>query len=103
MATSEKVMASSFDEQVSYTDEPKLRSEEVNDGDLALKVLHTSFEPYTAAEEKKLLRKIDIRLAFLMLFVNGIQFVDKLVSDLALAPIATNQSRPYRKLRHTAS
>ena len=45
-------MASSLDEQVSYTHEPKIRTEDVNDGELALKVLHTSFEPYTAAEEK---------------------------------------------------
>lgn len=80
MVASEKAMANSLEERVSYTDEPKIRREDINDGDLALKVLHTNFEPYTAAEEKKLLRKIDIRLAFLMLFVNGIQFVDKLVS-----------------------
>lgn len=67
-------------EQASYQDEPKLRQEEISDGDLALKVLHTSYEPYTPQEEKRLLRKIDFRLASLMLFVNGIQFVDKLVS-----------------------
>lgn len=63
-------------------EEPKLRADEVPDGDLALKILHTHFEPYTKDEEKRLLRKIDLRLALLMLFVNGIQFVDKLVSLL---------------------
>lgn len=56
-----------------------IESTKVIDGDLALQVLHTHYESYTAEEEKRLLRKIDIRLALLMLFVNGIQFVDKLV------------------------
>lgn len=82
MQNIEKTTAASHDEQVSCNDEPKLRHEEIHDGDLALKVLHTSFEPYTPQEEKRLLRKIDFRLALLMLFVNGIQFVDKLVSLL---------------------
>lgn len=64
----------------SFVDEPKLRADDIADGDMALKVLHTHFEPYTPEEEKRVLRKIDLRLASLMLFVNGIQFVDKLVS-----------------------
>jgi hypothetical protein len=51
----------------------------VEDGDLALNLLQSHFEPYTKEEEKKVLRKIDLRLALVMLFVNGIQFVDKLV------------------------
>lgn len=52
----------------------------VQDGDLALQVLQTHYEPFTKEEERRVLWKIDTRLALLMLFVNGIQFVDKLVS-----------------------
>ncbi|KPI37651.1 putative transporter [Cyphellophora attinorum] len=55
----------------------------VQDGDLALNVLQSHFESYTKEEEKKVLRKIDVRLALLMLFVNGIQFVDKLTISQA--------------------
>ena len=73
--TSEKIAA-----QHAELEELKLRPNELEEGDLALKVLHTHFEPYTKDEEKRVLRKIDFRLALLMLFVNGIQFVDKLVS-----------------------
>jgi hypothetical protein len=53
---------------------------DVQDGDDALKVLHAEFEPYTKEEETRVLRKIDLRMIFLMLLVNGIQFVDKMVS-----------------------
>ncbi|KAI1622124.1 major facilitator superfamily domain-containing protein [Exophiala viscosa] len=70
-------------EQDIMQDEPKIRSEDIQDGDLALKILHTHYEPFTPAEEKRLLRKIDFRLAVLMLFVNGIQFVDKLTISQA--------------------
>jgi len=63
----------------SFSDEPKIQAGDIQDGDLALQVLHTHFEPYTKDEEKRVLRKIDIRLALLMLLINGIQFVDKLV------------------------
>ena len=45
-------------------------SEKVFDGDDALKVLHTHYEPYTPEEEKKLLRKIDIRMCSLMLIIS---------------------------------
>lgn len=65
-------------------DEPKIQADDVQDGDLALKILHTHFEPYTKQEEKRLLRKIDFRLALLMLFVNGLQFVDKLVNTFSV-------------------
>lgn len=41
----------------------------VSDGDEALKILHTDFEPYTKAEEKKVLRKIDLRMCVLMLVI----------------------------------
>jgi hypothetical protein len=52
---------------------------DIRDGDLALKILHTHYEPFTKDEERRVLRKIDLRLALLMLVVNGLQFVDKLV------------------------
>lgn len=85
ISTDEKVTSSipHHFEQDMMQDEPKIRPDDINDGDLALKVLHTHYEPYTPAEEKRLLRKIDFRLALLMLFVNGIQFVDKLVRLVA--------------------
>lgn len=57
----------------------EVKVDNVAEGDEALKVLHSHFEPYTKEEEKKLLRKIDLRLALLMLVINGLQFVDKLV------------------------
>jgi hypothetical protein len=62
-----------------HMEESKVEVEKVRDGDDALKILHTHYEPYTQDEEKRLLRKIDLRLALLMLVVNGLQFVDKLV------------------------
>jgi hypothetical protein len=81
MASEEKIGMSALQTEHSFPrDEPKIRAGEIEDGDLALKVLHTHFEPYTKDEEKRVLRKIDFRLASLMLLVNGIQFVDKLVS-----------------------
>ncbi|KAJ5950077.1 hypothetical protein N7454_001661 [Penicillium verhagenii] len=49
----------------------------IKDGDEALKILHEEFEPYTEEEEKRVRRKIDVRLVSLMLLVNGIQFIDK--------------------------
>jgi hypothetical protein len=85
MAHHEKIASSSAEhqEQSIFGNEPKIRADDALDGDLALKILHTHFEPYTKEEEKRLLRKIDFRLAVLMLFVNGLQFVDKLVSILS--------------------
>jgi hypothetical protein len=49
----------------------------IEDGDEALKILHTHYEPYTKEEERRVLRKIDLRLIVVMLVVNGLQFVDK--------------------------
>lgn len=69
----------------SFSEEPKIHPGDIQDGDLALEVLHTRFEPYTKEEEKRVLRKIDIRLALLMLLINGIQFVDKLVNNFLCA------------------
>ena len=54
---------------------------DVQDGDEALKILHTHFEPYTKEEERRVLRKIDLRLIIVMLIINGLQFVDKNVSS----------------------
>ena len=51
--------------------------DDVQDGDDALKILHTHYEPYSQEEEKRVLRKIDLRLIVIMLLVNGLQFVDK--------------------------
>lgn len=56
----------------------------VYDGDDALKILHTHFEPYNAEEEKAVKRKIDRRLVPIMLFVNGLQFLDKNVRKSCL-------------------
>jgi hypothetical protein len=58
---------------------PTLLSEKtrIGDGDEALKILHTHYEPYTKEEERRVLRKIDLRLIIVMLLVNGLQFVDK--------------------------
>lgn len=64
----------------SAIEQTKIGLDDIEDGDLALKVLHTHFEPFSKEEEKRVLRKIDYRLASLMLIINGIQFVDKLVS-----------------------
>ena len=80
MADQEKNSVAQHTEQ-SFVEEHKLQSDDISDGDLALQVLHTHFEPYSDDEEKRVLRKIDFRLAALMLLVNGIQFVDKLVSS----------------------
>ena len=80
MTTGEKIDSSNVRHVEQSFHEPELHVDKIQDGDLALKVLHTHFEPYTADEERRVLRKIDLRLALLMLLVNGIQFVDKLVS-----------------------
>lgn len=61
------------------TDIPHL-SEKVVDGDVALTILQTHFAPFTPEEEKRVKRKIDLRMIILMLLVNGIQYVDKNVS-----------------------
>jgi len=68
----------------SAIEQTKIGLDDIEDGDLALKVLHTHFEPFSKEEEKRVLRKIDYRLASLMLIINGIQFVDKLVRAYCL-------------------
>ena len=74
ISTEEKITSSipHHCEQDMMQDEPKIRPDDINDGDVALEILHTHYEPYTPAEEKRLLRKIDFRLAVLMLVINGI-------------------------------
>jgi hypothetical protein len=75
---------------VSHVDEKSHTLEAaVEDGDDALKILHSHYEPYTKAEEKRVLRKIDLRLVILMFIVNGTQFVDKLVIDPISTPYLT--------------
>ncbi len=54
--------------------------QKIHDGDEALKILHGEFEPYTKEEERRVLRKIDLRMIIVMLIINGLQFVDKNVS-----------------------
>lgn len=62
-------------EEVATTTEYHLDSK-VDDGDDALKILNTHYEPFTPEEEKKVLRKIDRRMVVLMLCINGIQFIE---------------------------
>jgi hypothetical protein len=54
-------------------------AEKIHDGDDALKVLHTHYDPYTKEEERAVRNKIDRRMVLLMLAINGIQFIDKTV------------------------
>jgi hypothetical protein len=60
--------------------QPVFLAEKLQGGDEALEILQTQFVEYTPEEERKLRWKIDLRLVTIMLLVNGIQFVDKLVS-----------------------
>ncbi|KIW05789.1 uncharacterized protein PV09_03000 [Verruconis gallopava] len=85
MTSEEKIAQSSVQhtERSFASDEPQIRAEKIPDGDLALQVLHTHYEPYSKDEERRVLRKIDLRLAMVMLLVNGIQFVDKLTISQA--------------------
>jgi ACS family allantoate permease-like MFS transporter len=52
----------------------------IQGGDDALQFLQTHHEQYTKEEERRVMRKVDIRMVLLMLIINGIQFVDKNVS-----------------------
>ncbi|KAJ5647319.1 hypothetical protein N7490_003691 [Penicillium lividum] len=51
--------------------------DKIHNGDDALKFLQEAHEPYSQEEERRLLRKVDIRMLTLMLVVNGFQFIDK--------------------------
>lgn len=59
---------------------PVFLAEKLHGGDEALEILQTEFVEYSPEEERSLRWKIDLRLVTIMLIVNGIQFVDKLVS-----------------------
>jgi hypothetical protein len=63
-------------------------SEKVVDGDEALKVLQDHFEPFTPEESNRVRWKIDRHLVAVMLVINGIQFVDKNVSQLCITPVS---------------
>jgi hypothetical protein len=65
-------MASPLDIEAIATHQSEVHhlNEKVFDGDEALKVLHTHYEPYSPAEEKSLLRKIDFRMCSLMLVIS---------------------------------
>ncbi len=71
-ATQEVEMASPVDLEAITTHASEIHhlNEKVFDGDDALKVLHTHYEPYSPAEEKALLRKIDWRMCSLMLIIS---------------------------------
>ncbi|KAJ5937946.1 MFS allantoate transporter [Penicillium verhagenii] len=47
------------------------------DGDVALGFLQTHSQEYTKEDERRVMRKVDIRMVTIMLLINGIQFVDK--------------------------
>jgi ACS family allantoate permease-like MFS transporter len=70
--TQEVEMASPLDIEAVATHQSEMHhlNEKVFDGDEALKVLHTHYEPYSPAEEKRLLRKIDFRMCSLMLVIS---------------------------------
>jgi hypothetical protein len=65
-------MASPLDIEAVATHQSEIHhlNEKVFDGDDALKVLHTHYEPYSPEEEKSLLRKIDFRMCSLMLVIS---------------------------------
>lgn len=64
--------------------QPRYLAEKLQGGDEALEILQTQFVDYTPEEERSLRWKIDLRLVTIMLIVNGIQFVDKLVSNRSI-------------------
>jgi MFS transporter, ACS family, allantoate permease len=65
-------MASPLDIEAVATQQSEIHhlNEKIFDGDDALKVLHTHYEPYSIGEEKALLRKIDFRMCSLMLVIS---------------------------------
>jgi hypothetical protein len=85
MATQQKnnvSMAIEMENCPATTTPPVFLANKLHDGDYALQILQTEFIEYTSEEERRLRRKIDFRLVPIMIVVNGIQFVDKLVSHL---------------------
>lgn len=76
-----KEVPSAIELEQGRTDDGFRLDQKIMDGDDALKVLHGEFEPYTKEEEKRVLRKIDLRMIIVMLIINGLQFIDKNVSS----------------------
>ncbi|KAJ5623623.1 hypothetical protein N7490_012228 [Penicillium lividum] len=58
------------------TEQPGSKSNP-EDGDIALEFLQTHAQEYTKEEERRVMRKVDIRMVTIMLVINGIQFVDQ--------------------------
>lgn len=56
-------------------------------GDEALKIMHSTFDPYSDEEEKVVERKIDWRLIPIMLTINALQLIDKNVCPTSLKAI----------------
>lgn len=56
--------------------------DKIHDGDDALQFLQQGHQPYSKEEEKRVMRKVDVRMLTLMLIVNGFQFVDKNVRKI---------------------
>jgi ACS family allantoate permease-like MFS transporter len=79
-------MASPLDIEAVATHHSEIHhlNEKAFDGDEALAVLHTHYEPYSPEEERSLLWKIDYRMCTLMLiisesqlsFVQGLQLIN---------------------------
>lgn len=68
-------MGSTVDDGWSKLDSSLSQSSVADEG---LTIL-SHYEPYTKEEEARVKRKIDFRLVILMLFINGLQYVDKIV------------------------
>jgi hypothetical protein len=68
-------MGSAVDDGWSKLDSSLSQSSVADEG---LTIL-SGYEPYTKEEEARVKRKIDFRLVILMLFINGLQYVDKMV------------------------
>jgi hypothetical protein len=70
--TQEVEMASPLDIEAVATHHSEIHhlNEKVFDGDEALAVLHTHYEPYSPEEERSLLWKIDYRMCTLMLIIS---------------------------------
>ncbi|KAJ5769635.1 MFS allantoate transporter [Penicillium odoratum] len=58
------------------TEQPGSKSNP-EDGDIALGFLQTHAQEYTKEDERRVMRKVDMRMVTIMLVINGIQFVDK--------------------------
>jgi hypothetical protein len=78
-------------------------NEKVFDGDEALKVLHTHYEPYSPEEEKSLLRKIDYRMCTLMLIISKNFFFILTSSANRFSPMDRRTPVHRQELPHSRS